>query len=221
MPTAEFASEVRGYTAPEKLAARDGVRSYIGELMSRVTRTAGNPDTSTKQALTALREFSSDQNQANMRILLGQEAADTLLDQMDRASTAFELRAALAEGSRTAIRTSLQSGIRESANTGILRSFMAMEPVRGTQLLVQALTGETTEARRLREAGLFEEIATALTETRGDRARTALRMINLAMRGQTLQDQQAKLVADVLAGSAILQGRPTGTYALESLQGSQ
>jgi hypothetical protein len=221
LPTPEFAREFRGLeTAAERTAVRDGVRSYIDEMMDRVVRTAGDPDTSTREAQTALRAFSSTQNKANLRILLGQEAADSLLDQMDRASTAFELRTALAEGSRTAIRTSLQTGIKESANTGFLRTLMAGEPIRAMQRVVQALTGETAEARQLREQGLYEEIARVLTETSGDRARTALRMINLAMRGQPLRDQQARLVADALAASAVLQSRPAGSYAIERIQGS-
>jgi hypothetical protein len=222
LPTAEFRAELRNLPSQaEREAARDGVRSYIDELMEQVTRNAGNPTSETEEALKALNALGDTRARVNLRVLLGQESADTLLDQLDRAHTAFELRVALAKGSQTAIRTSLQTGIRESANAGPLRALAAGEPVRFAQRLTQALTGETVEARRLREQGLFQEIATALTETQGDRARTALRMINLAMRGQPLRDQQARLVADALAGSTILQSRPTATYAQERLQGSQ
>jgi hypothetical protein len=215
MAREDVARMLSNATPAERRAAEQGLRSYIDDVTARVTRTITDGNTEAREGIKVLRDFSSRQNQTNLRILLGQERADTLLDELDRATTAFELRAAIAENSKTAARQAIQEGV-EGRTTGVLSTLMQGEPVNATKLLVQALTGETAEAVQIRQMGLYEEIARALTQSRGDRARTALRMVELAMNGQRLSNRQAELVASALSSGAVLQGRPAAQLALET-----
>jgi hypothetical protein len=203
-------------TPAERRAAEQGLRSYIDDVTARVTRTITDDNVEAREGIKILRDLSSRQNETNMRLLLGQERADALMSELDQAATAYELRSAIALNSKTYQRSAIDEGVRAQTERGILRTLMAGEPVNATKLLVQALTGETAEAAQIRRMGLYEEIARALTETRGDRARTALRFIQLAMNGQTISNRQAELIASALSSGAVLQGRPTATLTLQA-----
>lgn len=215
MAREDVARALYNATPAERQAAEQGLRSYIDDVTARVARTISDGNTEAREGIRVLRDFSSRQNQTNLRILLGQERADALLQELDRATTAFELRAAVAENSKTAARQAIQGGVQDRT-TGVLSTLMQGEPVNASKLLVQALTGETAEAIQVRQMGLYAEIARALTQSRGDRARTALRMIELAMNGQRLSNRQAELVASALTSGSVLQGRPTAQIALET-----
>ena len=197
----DVARALHNSTGAEKMAAREGLRSYIDELTANVVRTIADPDTTTREGIRAMRDFSSRANQTKLRMLLGQDAADRLLEELDQAATAFELRAAIAENSKTAIRQGIQGGINQQAQQGIVRTLAAGEPVNATKRLVQAMTGETAEAMELRRLGIYQEIARALTEARGARAENALRIIQGAMnrQGQVTQ-RQAEVISQVLIG---------------------
>jgi hypothetical protein len=190
----------------EKRAARLGVRSYIDDITANVARTVSDPDTQTREGIRMLRDFSSRANQTKLRVLLGERQANNLLRDIDEAATAFELRAAIAENSKTAMRQSIQGGVDAQASQGVLRTLASGEPVNATKRLVQAITGETAEAQELRRLGLYEEIATALTAQRGPQARSALRAINAAIRGEQISTAQARLISNVVQSSAVLTG---------------
>jgi hypothetical protein len=209
----QVAAELGNATAAERRAAQEGVRSYIDDVMARVTRTLGDPDTETREGLRVLRDMSSRQNQTNLRILMGQREADQLLERIDQAATAFELRAAIATGSQTALRQNIQSGVQAQASEGIVRTLAAGEPINAVKRLTQALTGETAEARQLRQMGIYEEIATALTSIRGNDAQQALAIIQHAMRRErTLSEGQAQIIAD-----ALISGYASGVPATGAL----
>ena len=202
----DVASALSGASKAEREAAKQGVRASIDDAMANVTRTMSDPDTTTREGIIALRDMSSRSNTTKLRILLGQDAADELLGEVDQAATAFELRAAIAENSKTAIRTSIQKGVNDRADGGVLSAIQSGEPVNAAKRLVQALTGETPEAVELRRMGLYEDIAKALTQTRGTQAQAALRRINSAMSGQTLSEQSARLIANTLTAGGVLAG---------------
>ena len=212
----DVARGLYGVSQAERRAAQQGVRSYVDDAMANVRRTIGDPDVTTRQGIQVLRDFSSEANITKMRVLLGQGPADTMLSQIDEAATAFELRAAIAENSKTARRLQITTGVREGNRAGLLPTLMAGEPINAGKRVVQLLTGETAEARQLRDLGVFEEIARALTETRGARAASALRLINRAIDGQsTLTQMQAQHVTNALLATGLTAGRVPDALLVE------
>lgn len=202
----DIAQAMGSASKAEREAAKQGVRASIDDAMASVTRTMSDPDTTTREGILALRDMSSRSNATKLRILLGQDAANELLSEVDQAATAFELRAAIAENSKTAIRASIQKGVETRADGGVLSALKSGEPINAAKRIVQALSGETPEAVELRRMGIYEDIATALTETRGARAENALRRINAAMNGQAMSEQSARFVANTLMTSGVLAG---------------
>ena len=211
----DVARALQGASRAERTAAQQGVRAYLDDTMANVARTMTDPDTTTREGIKALRDMSSRANQTKLRVLLGRDAADDLLSEVDEAATAFELRSAIAQNSKTAVRQAVQGSVDEIVEPGVVRTIMSGEPINATKRMIQALTGETAEAQELRKMGLYEDIATALTDVRGGRARAALRHIQLAMNGQSLSDTQARLIANALTGSAVLSGSHATTQALQ------
>lgn len=210
----DIARALHGASEAEKAAMRQGVRSFIDDVTANVTRTITDGDTEAREGIKILREMSSRANQTKLRMLLGQEAADDLLAEIDEATTGFELRAAIAENSKTAARQAGQGAVRDQVQGGTLRALMRGEPVNSTKALVQAITGETAEAQTLREMGLYREIADVLVNTRGPRAQAALRRIRAAEAGERLSEAQARMVAQTLVATLGAGGVPAANREL-------
>lgn len=207
----DIAAALHGATGPERAAMGQGVRSFVDDLTADVARTITDPDTNTREGIAILRSFSSRSNATKLRMLLGGEQADALLAKIDEAATGFELRAAIAENSKTAVRQSVQGSVNAQTEGGIVRTLAAGEPINASKRLVQALTGETAEAREIRKMGLYKELADILVNTRGVRAERALRLIQDAINGQALTDARASYVATVVTGALAGGGAPTAS----------
>lgn len=205
---------LRGAGAAEKDAIKRGVRSYIDDTMANVTKALTDTNVDAREALKVLRDMSSRANKQKLRYVLGKDGSEAFFDKIDTATVAFELRAALAMNSKTAIRQSIQGGVKQQTAPTMLETVASGEPVNAAKRFVQIFTGSTDEAQALREAGIFEEIATALTQTRGFQAKTALKLVERAMAGQKLTEQQASFIGNTIAESAFLAGNREGTRRL-------
>ena len=211
----DVARAMAGASKAEKTAAMQGVRTYIDDTLANVTRTITDPNTDAREALKLLRDMSSRANKEKITMVLGKKSAKGLFEELDRATVSFELRAALAQNSKTAIRQSIQGSAKDQAAPSMLEVLGSGEPINATKNLVQVFTGSTKEAQALREAGIFEEIATALTNTKGQKARAALSIVEKAMQGQRLTDQQAAFVGNTVANSAFLVGSRAANQKLQ------
>lgn len=212
----DVARALAGASRAERNAAKEGIRTYIDDTLANVSRTITDPNTDAREALKLLKDMSSRANKQKIQMVIGKRAAHKLFDELDTATVAFELRAALAQNSKTAIRQSIQRGASEQAQPAMLELLASGEPVQASKRFVQIFTGSTPEAQALREAGIFEEIATALTQTRGPRAKTALKLVEGAMRGEKVSEAQASVIGNVVAGSTYLTGNREASRALST-----
>lgn len=202
----EVAQGVRGMTRPERDAVKQGIRQAIDDQMANVRRALTDANMDAREALVVLREFSSRANREKMQMVLGPNAARQLTEELDRAATAFELRAAIAANSKTAIRQSIQGSVEAQTAPGMLETLGQGRPAEAGKRFVQLFTGATEEAQELRRLGVYEEIAEVLTQTRGRDAQRALRTVQRAMAGQKVSEREAELVGRVVATSGFLVG---------------
>lgn len=207
---------LEGASRAEREAMAQGVRTAIDDAMANVQGVLTDPNTDAREALKVLRTMSSRANQQKMQMLLGEKKAAQLFDELDKATVAFELRAALAQNSKTAIRQSLQESVKKQAAPGALETLASGSPVDAGKRFVQIFTGSTDEAQALRESGIYEEIATALTQTKGRKAQAALRAVKRAMEGRKISEQEAAFIGNVLATSGVLVGNRQGTTYLST-----
>lgn len=189
-------------------AAKSGLRSYIDKVMGDVRAIASDPGADALQArevIKAVNDMSSRNSRAKIRELMGAEA-DALLAQIDEAAQSATVRAAMAQNSKTAARLAQKETIEEIAAPGAVQNAMQGELMGTTKSLVRAVTGQTSEYTAAQKQRIYEDIARALTQKKGDKARTALAVLDRAMKGQELTeaqtDQLSKLIAETLFAGA-------------------
>ena len=196
-------------------AAQRGLRTRIDQVVGDVRRIPSDPNIDARQALATLREMSSDNARAKISQLMGGNA-DELFRMLDEAMVAAETRAAMSANSRSAVRLSTQQNVADLTAPGVAGQALRGDPINTTRALIQAVTGYTDEFSAQQRQRVYQDIARALTEARGEDAQIALRVLQRAMEGQRLTDQQtdmlARLVSGVLtSGAAPTAGRETAT----------
>jgi hypothetical protein len=211
-----FINEIKGLNQTQRDAAKLGVRQYLDDQMANVRGIMSRPDTDIGEAMKGLGEVSSPAARQKLTALLGKTEADNLIGETDKLRTAFEIQAALSRNSDTAVNQAVQGSIEQSASPGFLRMLMQGKPLDSSKRLVQIFTGNTPEAREAVKAGVYTEIAQALTGIKGTAAQQALVGINQAMRGQAISEKQAQRLANLTTAALAASGYQSGKLALES-----
>lgn len=202
--TVEEASEVLSGASTEAMqAAKRGMRNQIEETLSNVRTTLTDPNTDAREAMQLVRELSSRANMKKARLVLGNDAK-ALFDELDKAEAALTLRAAISTNSKTAVRQAGQEAVNEATQPGLIGSAAQGEFAGAGKKLVQALTGATDEAAVGRREQIFAEIADVLTSKRGAEAERALRVIDQAMKGQPIKEEQARQIVRAVGDPALL-----------------
>jgi CheY-specific phosphatase CheX len=160
-----------------------------------------------RQVIKAVTDMSSDNARAKIKALMGAEA-DALLKQIDEAAQSAVVRAAVATNSKTAVRGSIRQGVEEITAPGVVGQAMAGEPINATKALIQSITGQTAEYTATQKQRIFEDIARALTEKKGQTAQAALVYLQQAMRGQPLTAAQNEFLARQIAATTVMAGIP-------------
>ena len=185
-------------------AARRGLRTRIEQIVGDVKRIPSDPNLDARQALATLREMGSDNAREKIKRLMGPQA-DEIFRLLDEAGVAAETRAAMAVNSRTAVRQATQEDIAQMTAPGVVGQALRAEPINTTKKLIQAVTGYTDEFTVQQRQRIYQDLARALTERRGPEAVAALRVLDVAMKGQKLTDAQTEMLAK-LVSSALISG---------------
>ena len=185
-----------------KVAIRKGLREHIDETVENVARTITDGNTDARAAMKVVRDMSSAANRTKVEAAIGKAEAKDLFSALDEAAARLELRAAIATNSKTAQRQGIRDEVQAQVSPGVLGRLLEGKPAGAVESTIQALTGASPEARVLREQGIWEEIARAVTQVRGPAAQSALRVIQSASEGQMVTEAQAKLVARMLTRPA-------------------
>ncbi len=159
---AEFTANLTG---PEREALKQGIRSNISDKVANVVRSVSDGDVEARQAIKILRDMSSDAAREKISLAIGDSAeSKALFDEIDRATKSFELRAGVADNSKTFARQNTNQIVGNYADsTGPISAVKKGEPVNAAKRLIQALTGETPANIATRKDKMFEEIARVLT----------------------------------------------------------
>lgn len=194
-------------SADQIAAAKSGLRSYVAKILGDVRMVPSDPNIDAREVVKAVTDMSSSNARAKIRALMGAEA-DALLKQVDEAAQSAVVRTAMSTNSKTAIRGSIRETVNELTAPGVLGKAMAGEPINTSKALIQAVTGQTAEYTATQRQRIFEDIARALTEKRGQSAMAALNYLDQAMRGQPLTAAQNEFLARQIAGTAMFAGIP-------------
>lgn len=205
---------LKGASKSEIAAAKQGLRSYIDDTLANVKASISSPDADINEFRKLAGDLRSRAARAKITTVLGEKEAAQLFDTLDENLTALELRAAIAMNSKTAQRQGIKEGVEAATAPGALGTLMEGKPVNAMQRVVQFFTGKTPEMAAIRQQGIYDEIAQALTGIRGEAAKRALVIVQDAMKGQPVTEDQARLIARALAASVAVGGYQSGTQLI-------
>ena len=186
---------VNGASDAEMAALRDGTRSGIEEQLSQVQRTITDADVPAREAQITLKLMSSRAAREKMALVMEPDDAAMLATELDRASMALELKAAIATNSKTAVRQATQDAVKEVTDPGVIGAVTRGQPLNGTQRAVQATmqTRPSDDAARL--SGVYEDIARVLVEPRGKEAERVYMLLSDMVADKRLNRRQATIMA--------------------------
>lgn len=197
-------------------AARQGIREYVDDTLARVRRSYDNPDADTTETLKLLNTLSTRDAREKLVMVLGEGKADRLLKEIDAAGKMFGTRQAIAAGSQTAQRQAMDQQMGEILAPGVIGNAAQGKGIGTFQSAIRFLTRATPEADMARKQEVLGEMAKALTEMRGPQAEAALKLVQKAVEGQPLKNDEAVRIARLLSGAFALGGYQAGTKALEA-----
>lgn len=208
-PRDEFANAVKGMSKAEKAGVAQGIRSQIDEKLANVTRAVQDGNVEAREAIKGLKDLSSRASREKISMVLGDEQAQRLFDEIDRIATSFELRASVAENSKTFARQATAGAVDQMTAPGAIGTLAQGKPLNAAQRIVQSLTGQTPEAVAGRQNAIYSEISELLTRPTAQSLPAYHAMTNLS--GQNAINQRRALEIGRLLGSSQPVAYPLGT----------
>ena len=144
--TREFVDGFGGKLPDDVLeAVKNGVRANIDDTLANVKRTIQDPNVDAREGAKAVKDLSSRANKEKLRLILGDEA-ELLFKEIDRAATAFNLQAKIAENTKTAVRLRFKDRFDQTGS--VVDKALRGETLKAPQALARGLLGRTDAALR-------------------------------------------------------------------------
>lgn len=163
----EVASTLKGMSRAELAQVKQGIRSSLDDLLANVQRAMSDDSTSAREVVKAVKLLSSRANREKVALVTGQQEAARLFTALDRAAAALDLKARVADNSKTFVRTNLNDKFNAMTDSGVLNAVKSGEGVNAAKRLWQYAFGATPQNRALMKDKVAEEIARFLTVPRG------------------------------------------------------
>jgi len=180
-------------------AARQGLRGAIDEIMANVGAVASDPNVDARTVSETLRRLSSPAARQKIADVLGDDAG-AVFRALDEASVAIQLRAGIAENSKTAIRQSTDQMIGRVTRPGVIGTAARGEAVNTAKEFTRMLTGLTSEFDARQKSAIYRDIAEVLTRQDTKQSRDALRLVDKMRNSQKLTEQERSFLARVVSG---------------------
>lgn len=207
MTRSQLAEEIRGMSAAELRSVQQGLRAHIDEIVSKTKQAMTDTNMDARQAATALRELSSAGNREKISMILGRPQAQRLFDQLDQSSQAIQLRANVAQNSKTFARQDMNETVRAVNEDGLAAATRRGDVGNVLKRAWQAVSGGRKIDDQMREDQIYQQIVEFLTGPRGADAQRQLQVLrNVAAQGPTGRAIAERLARDIGLSAAV------GTY---------
>jgi hypothetical protein len=207
MTRSQLAEEIRGMSAAELRSVQQGLRAHVDEIISKTKQAMTDTNMDARQAATALRELSSPANREKISMILGRPQSERLFQQLDQSSQAIELRANVAQNSKTFARQDMNETVRALNEDGLVAATRRGEVGNILKRTWQTITGGRKIDDQMREDQIYQQIVEFLTGPRGANAQTQLQVLrDVAARGPAGREIASRLARDIGITGAV------GTY---------
>jgi hypothetical protein len=199
----QVAEWVDGITQPEREALLQGVRSSLDDAIANVTRAVADGDMDAREAIAALKRLSSRAAREKLRLAIDDDQiVNDLFDEMDRITQSFELRASVANNSRTFQRQEMNRRVDTLVDPDTALGALGRgEPVNAGKRLVRSFTGMSPTNMLRRKDETMVEVVNALTR-RGPEAQRTLSDIRDFNAVTQTGNQRTVTLRQLLSGAA-------------------
>lgn len=195
----EVAEVVRHMGGAELRILKEGVRQNIDDIMAQVRATMTDANVDAREVGTILRGLSSRMNRDKLTSVLGQQQADDLFTRLDQATKAYELKASVAQNSKTFARQETGRMVGEQVQRGPVDTLREGEPIQAAREAIAAVLGRSNASKQNVLDAQYEELARILVGLRGQEATNFLRRLEAfgpnAIRRQQIVGERARLLA--------------------------
>ncbi|PZM07581.1 hypothetical protein [Rhizobium tubonense] len=201
VPRDEVEAFVSGLSNPELQHLRGGIRAKFAETIANVKRTVADPNTDARQGIAALRDLSSDAARQKLAYVLGPREAVNMFDTIDRAATAFQLRANVSTNSRTYARQAAERAVDTATSPSMVQNAASGKPIVTAQGFLKSLAGTDDASMLARKDETWRDVANLMTMP----ANTAQGSFLQALQGAaaqlpTIDRNTGRIVAGVTRG---------------------
>jgi len=173
----EVIEATKGMTKAEQLNFKIGIRAALDEKLANVKRTITDSNVDAREAMSAIKEFSSRASREKLEAVLGKMQTEAFMKNVDQAANAFALRAAVTQNSKTFARDYARNVIEEKAGSGAMGALSEGRLGGAAQGLVQQILETTPAARRDQVQKIMEDVVDLLTANQGSDAIARLRQL--------------------------------------------
>lgn len=191
----QVAEFMQGLPRAEVDELAQGVRQQFDDAIANVRAAITDQNMDAREAMQAIRTLSSRATREKVEMLVGPQRAEALYRDLDRAMVAQELRAGVADNSKTFARQNMKEMVTDSLEAGPVNQLREGK-VGGTarQALAAVLGRSPAERQALRDQN-YEEIARFLTTARGPDAMLALNTLSRIGQRLPANEELARLLA--------------------------
>ena len=205
-------------SAPEIASVKQGVRSYIDDVVSDVNRIASDPDQDSREIRKILTVLTSNASRAKMVTLLGARDGTKLMKQLGEATRLLNLKANVSDNSKTFARTLVSDTIKDLSDVSPLKALKQGEIPSAVKKLVQVISGATEQKQSQEAKNILKDITKVLTE-RSSSARTnlpatsdeVLDILARVNRNEPVTEAEAQRIAKAVLAATILPSFTIGT----------
>ena len=171
----------------------EGVRMNIDDVLAQTKVAMTDTNIEAREAFKLIKDMSSRSSREKLMMVLGDDA-QRVFSQLDEAMVAFELRAATAKNSKTAVRLSTGKSVDEIVEGGAWNRLREAEIINAPKTMIAAILGRSAEAKQKISDELYVGMVEALT---GPRGAAALATLNQLQKVAPLINQRTGQVINI------------------------
>jgi hypothetical protein len=164
----------------EKEMARYGLRSNLDQMITRI-KGSPNRQMDSKQLDVLFKELSSEDNRLIIQSVLGNKEFKKLVKMLDRAETAINFKAVVAENSKTGIRLQTNQTINEAAAQPVRDAMGEAQPFVATREILKKINQSRLFTAK-RKNMIMKDLANAMTGQKGTAAIAQLKQVYKAVK---------------------------------------
>jgi len=169
---------VARFDKPQIRRMGEGIRAEIDKTMAVVKRAVTDGNMDAREAGEVLRLLSSRDNMNKVAAVLGKQKTDILKNSLRKATKALELRASVADNSKTFVRHDVDKRANEMFDPGFAENLVKLKPLAAKDAAISAMTKTAKIDKQKKVDALFSEIVGHMTTGDGAAKLDALRRLS-------------------------------------------